>query len=100
MIMADSRITVESVSNPEGLTPYTEQLQRARLNRDWLEAHWSELLPVARGKFLAVAGQRAFVADTPEEAWKMAGDAFPSDDGAFVQYVRSLEGPRFYANQG
>jgi len=98
--MGDSRITVESLSNAEGLTPFTEQLQRARLNRDWLEAHWSELLPSARGKFLAVAGQQAFVADTPEEAWNMAEAAFPNDDGAFVQFVRSLEGPRFYANQG
>ena len=98
--MADSRITVESVPNAEALTPYIEQLQRAQLNRDWLEAHWSELLPSARGKFLAVAGQQAFVADTPEEAWNMAEAAFPDDDGAFVQFVRSLEGPRFYANQG
>lgn len=98
--MGESRITVEFLSNAEELTPYTEQLQRARLNRDWLEAHWSEILPSVRGKFLAVAGQQAFVADTPEEAWNMAEAAFPNDDGAFVQFVRSLEGPRFYANQG
>ncbi len=98
--MTESRVTVESVTSDEEVAIYSAQLQRARLNRDWLEAHWSELLPSARGKFLAVAGQRAFVADTPEVAWKMAEAAFPNDDGAFVQYVRSLEGPRFYAYQG
>ena len=98
--MTDSRITVESVSNEEDLTAYSAKLARARLNRDWLSSHWAELLPSARGKFVAVAGERAFLADTPEQAWKMAEEAFPNDDGAFVQYIRPVEGPRFYANQG
>ena len=33
------------------------------------------------GKFVAVAGQQAFIADTPEEAWAMAREAHPEDDG-------------------
>ena len=98
--MADSRLTIEAIDNAEEIALFAAQHERAQLNRDWLAAHWAELLPSARGKFLAVAGQHAFLADTPEEAWKKAEEAFPNDDGAFVQYVRPQEGPRFYANQG
>jgi hypothetical protein len=51
------------------------------------DRHWSDLLPQARGKFLAVAGQEAFLADIPEEAWAQAQAAHPEDDGALCQYV-------------
>jgi hypothetical protein len=57
------------------------------------------LLPRAYGKFLAVAGQEAFLADTPEEAWALARAAHPDDDGAFSRYVRPPGGPRIYANR-
>ena len=56
--------------------------------------------PQARGKFLAVVGQQAFVAETPEEAWALAKAAHPEDDGAISQYVRPEQGPRIYAHSG
>jgi len=45
------------------------QHERARGNSEWLQNHWPDVLPQARGKFLAVAGHEAFVAPTAKEAW-------------------------------
>jgi hypothetical protein len=80
------------------VTPQSRaQQQRAKRNSDWLQAHWSDLLPQARGKYLAVAGEEAFVADTPEEARAMAHAAHPDDDGALSRYVFPNIWPRIYA---
>jgi len=51
-------------------------------------------VPQARGKFLAVAGQEAFLADTAAAAWAWVEARHPEDDGAVVQYVRPQQGPR------
>ena len=61
---------IEEVTDPDEIARFRAQDKRARLNMDWLQAHWSDLLPAARGKFIAVAGQEAFIADTAEEAWE------------------------------
>jgi hypothetical protein len=42
-------------------------------------------LPQAYGKFVAVAGQEAFIADLPGEARKMAKAAHPDHDGVISQ---------------
>ena len=76
------------------------QYERAKLNSDWLQAHWADLLPYARGKHLVIAGQEAFVANTPEEAWAMARAAHPDDDGALGRYVFPNTWPRIYAHLG
>jgi hypothetical protein len=75
------------------------QVERGWRNADWLAAHWPDLLPQARGRFVAVAGQQAFLAETAAEAWAQAQAAHPEDDGAIVQYVRPSQGPRFYAHR-
>lgn len=97
--MSQPRITIEEVGGPSDIARFRAQDERARRNGDWLQSHWAELLPRARGKFLAVAGEEAFLADSPEEAWAMAAAAHPEDAGAFVQYVRPERGPRLYANR-
>jgi hypothetical protein len=76
------------------------QMERSRRNSKWLQAHWAELLPRARGKFVAVAGEEAFVADTPQEAWAWARQAHPEDDAAAVQYVPAEMSLRIYAHRG
>jgi hypothetical protein len=38
--------------------------------------------------FLVVAGQQAFLADSPDEAWALADAAHPNDLGAFALYLR------------
>jgi hypothetical protein len=98
--MIESRLIFEEVTDDGEIARLQAQRQKALANRAWLEAHWETLLPEARGKFIAVADQEAFVADTPDRAWEWVDSAHPEDDGALVQYIQPLEGPRFYANRG
>jgi hypothetical protein len=63
--MLGDRLVLEEVNNPAEMARCRAQLARARRNLEWLESHWDSLLPEARGKHLAVAGQEAFVANTP-----------------------------------
>lgn len=93
----EPKFVIEEVTDPAEIARHKAQRERARRNRDWLQMHWSELLPDARGRFIAVAGQEAFIADSAEEAWSMAKAAHPDDDGAIDQYVRPERGPRIYA---
>lgn len=96
--MIAPRLILEEVHDATDEAGRQAQRERARRNSAWLQAHWSELLPDVRGKFLAVAGQEAFVADTPEEAWAQAQAAHPEDDGAISQYVFADQGPRIYGH--
>jgi len=97
--MSEPRFIIEEVNDPEVAAQIREQDERARRNEAWLQAHWPELRPHARGRHIAVANQEAFIADTPEEAWAMAMAAHPDDDGALLQYVIPHEGPRIYADR-
>ena len=98
--MGEPQFIIEEVTNSDEVTRYREQDERARRNSDWLQAHWPELVSRARGRFLAVAGQEAFIADTPEEARALARAAHPDDTGILAQYVRPERGPRIYADRG
>ena len=97
--MSESKLTLEEVNDPEVVARSRAQDERARLNGDWLQSHWDDVLPQALGKYLAVAGQEAFIAGTPDEAWALARVAHPEDDGAFVQYINPERGPRIYGNR-
>jgi hypothetical protein len=98
--MSEPRFIIEEVTDPDENARAQAQDERARRNGDWLQAHWPDLLPQARGRFLAVAGQEAFIADSPEEARALARAAHPDDDGLIAQYVRPERGPRIYADHG
>lgn len=91
------QLTITEVDDPAEIARCQAQDERGKRNGDWLQAHRDLLLPQARGKFVAVAGQEAFIADTAEQAWKMARAAHPEDDGAISQYVFAGKGPRIYA---
>jgi hypothetical protein len=95
--MNENPLTMELVDDPAVIARARAQYERAKLKSDWLQAHWAELLPQARGKYLAVAGQEAFIADTPEEVWAMAEAAHPDDDGVLSRYVFPNTWPRIYA---
>ncbi len=97
--MSQPRFIIEEVTDPVEIARHLEVDKRARRNSDWLQAHWAELRPQARGRFLAVAGQEAFIADTGEEARALANAAHPDDNGVLVQYVRPEEGPRNYGTR-
>jgi hypothetical protein len=94
--MLKPEIVIEEVSDPIELQRSRAQHERHVRNSDWLAAHWHELLPHARGRFVAVADQQAFVADSAREAWEWARTSHPGDDGAIVQYVRKSTEPRIY----
>jgi hypothetical protein len=97
--MIPAKITVEEINDPKEIARFQARIEQASRNDIWLQLHWADLLPRARGKLLAVAGQEAFVADTHREAWALAKAAHPDDEGAFVQYVIPERGPRIYGYQ-
>jgi hypothetical protein len=98
--MIDSHLILEEVTDPALIARSRAVDEQARRNSDWLETHWPDLLPQARGKHLTVAGQEAFIADSPEESLRMARAAHPDDDGAIGQYVFPNTWPRIYAHRG
>ncbi|MBM4257126.1 MAG: hypothetical protein FJ147_14655 [Deltaproteobacteria bacterium] len=63
-----SKLVIEEVTDPEENVRARAQDERHRRSNEWLQTHWADVLPHARGKFLAVAGQEGFIADTPEQA--------------------------------
>jgi hypothetical protein len=99
LALPEPKFVIEEVTDPAAIARSQAQIEHFHRNSEWLQAHWGDLLPQARGKFIAVAGQEAFVADTPQEAWRKAKTAHPEDDGAFSQYVLPQPGPRVYAHR-
>src|SRR5262249_24572942 len=93
-----SALTIEEVRDPNVTETARVRAEQGRVNADWLEGHWTELLPQARGRFIAVAGGEGIVAETAPAAWAWVDQNHPGDAGAFVQYVPSGQGPRVYAN--
>lgn len=55
--MQQPKLVIEEVTDPDVIARFETQDERARLNEVWLQEHWSDLLPAARGRFIAVAGQ-------------------------------------------
>lgn len=94
-----STLVIEEVNDPDEIARSREQSERHRGNVDWLQSHWGDVLPQARGKFLAVANQEAHIAETPQEAWQWATTNHPNDNGAFVRFVKQEKGPRIYASR-
>jgi hypothetical protein len=97
--MQEQKFIIKEITDAAEVGRCRAQDEQARRNREWLQEHWADLRPQARGKFIAVAGQEAFIADTPEEVWRLARAAHPEDNGAISQYVFSEEGPRVYAHR-
>lgn len=97
--MWDSQITIEEVNDPAEIARHRQVRERADRNWDWLKAHQHELLPQAFGKFLAVAGQEAFLADTLDDALDWVRTAHPEDTGHLVEYVWPPKGPRIYSGR-
>jgi hypothetical protein len=84
-------------TDPVDCESFNRQHDQAVRNSLWLSSHWPDLLPEALGRFVAVAGQEAFIADTSAEARARAETAHPDDKGLLVQYVPLEKGPFIYA---
>jgi len=94
------RLTIEEINDDPATTARLRAAhEQAIRNSRWLESHGAELLPRALGKFIAVAGQEAFIADSAEQAWTWARSVHPDDCGAFVEYVIPTPGPRLYSDR-
>jgi hypothetical protein len=96
--MAEQRLVIEEVDDPAEVARFRAQDERARQNIEWLASHWPQLLPHAKGRFVAVAGQEGFIGESVEDAVAKASAAHPDDTGVIVQYVRPGRGPRIYAS--
>ena len=96
--MSAPAFIIEEVSEPNDIARSQAQDERHRRNSEWLQAHWADVLPQARGKFLAIAGQEPFIADTPAEAWAWVEAVHPEDTRAIVRCIRPDVGPRIYAD--
>ena len=92
-------IVMEEVNDPAEVS--SAQIRRTMFDRNfnWLAGHASEVYEKYRGKHIALAGEEAFAADTPEEALALATTAHPEDQGSFVQYIPTEKMARVYANQ-
>lgn len=98
--MWQANIVIENVSDPVEIDGHKQGWEHFDRNCRWLEQNWKNLLPRARGMIVAVAGEEAFLAETPEEAWKWTKEHHPEDMGPLVQYVFAKEGPRCYGIRG
>lgn len=92
--------TLELTISNESANESSLQAERHRRNSEWLQAHWGDLLPRAKGQFVAVAGETAFLAATAQDAWAWVAVTHPEDTGAIVRHIRAQEGPRIYGHRG
>jgi hypothetical protein len=95
-------IEIEEVTlSPAELAAERERWQRYERNRAWLKTHAHEIYPGTRGKFICIAAQELFVADSGQEALALAQAAHPEDDGRYLHYIprQDIRVPRIYANQ-
>lgn len=97
MAFSEPKLSIVEVGDPAEPERHWAQMERHRRNLKWLETHWDELLPQARGRFLAVADEQAFIAETAEACREWARKEHPGDDGMHVQYVLPHQGWRIYA---
>lgn len=91
------QMIVEEVTDLDEIARSESQHAQFRRNAEWLESYWKDVTPQAFGKFIAVAGQEAHIAETSTEGYTWASAAHPQDHGPLVEYVLPPNGPRIYA---
>ena len=90
-------LTMLEVTEPEENARAMAQRQRFRKNSDWLQAQIPHVYAQHRGKFICVAGQGIFVAETAPEVVAAARKAHPEDDGFLLRYIPREKLERIYA---
>jgi hypothetical protein len=93
------QFTIEIVTDPVEIAKADAQLARFRRNLAWYQAHVPEIEATCRGRFMCIAGEELFVADTAQEAKELARRAHPEDDGYFLEYIPREKAIRIYAHQ-
>lgn len=85
-------------TDPEEVARLKQVLAAGGRNYQWLAAHWDDLLPACLGKYVAVANETPFLADTIEEALAWAKSQQPHDPGYALKYVPPVLRPTVYAH--
>jgi hypothetical protein len=67
IVVKSSQLVMAEVTEPEENAKIKAQRERFRKNSDWLQTHVPQVYAQHRGKFICVAGQELFVADTAPE---------------------------------
>jgi hypothetical protein len=87
------------VTDPAELAASRTRAEKFDRNADWLVAHASEVFTRHRGRFICIAGQELFVADSVAEVLALARAAHPDDDGQYLRYIPREKLDRIYANR-
>ena len=90
-------IVTQDVTDPQKLSEAQARRTRFDRNEAWLQAHAAEIYRRHRGRYICIAGEELFVADTSEAAYASAKLAHPEDDGRFVRYIPKEKLARVYA---
>ena len=81
------RVVMEEINDVDEVAKARKQRERFDQNAAWLQRHISGIYSEHRGKFICIAGEELFVADTVKEAITQASVAHPDDDGWFTRYI-------------
>src|SRR5438128_6789095 len=101
MILAKpTPLVMVEVTDPVEIVKIRAQRERFRKNSDWLQAHVPQVYAQHRGKYICVAGQELFVADTAPQVVAMARKAHPEDDGLLLRHIPREKMERVYAHSG
>jgi len=97
MTQQRTAIEMEDVTDAEELTKARQQRERFDRNAAWLQAHIADVYAQHRGKYICIAGEELFVADTVKEVIALATTAHPDDDGWFTRFIPKEKVARVYA---
>ena len=94
---SDSKIEMFVVTDEAELREAQERHEQFKQNSDWLQANVPEVYSKHRGRFICIAGQELFVADTVQDAIAEATTAHPGDKGWFTRFIPLEKIARIYA---
>jgi hypothetical protein len=89
-------VVMEEVTDPVQQAEARARHERFGHNLAWLQAHTDEAY-AHRGKFICIADEELFVADTAEEVLALAAAAHQEDNGRFTLYIPRERMARIYA---
>jgi hypothetical protein len=92
------QLVMTEVTEPEENARIKAQRERFRKNSDWFQGHVPQVYAQHRGRFICVAGQELFVADTAPQVVATARKAHPEDDGLLLRYIPREKMERVYAH--
>ena len=90
-------IEIEELTDVEELAKARRQREQFDRNAVWLQTHLADVYAHHRGKYICIAGEELFAADTVQEVIALATAAHPDDDGWFTRFIPREKMARVYA---